>query len=101
MASQSTNLFLQSRCFECNFTHEGSLVAGYQLLKSIEGVTFIARNHQILYVEVGTKNRTSFFSNQTDLLSDIEIVSQSKIKAEDLVEFRGKAMRPTSCALGN
>jgi hypothetical protein len=55
MASQSTNLSFQSRRFECNFEDEGSLVAAYQLLKSTEGVSFIARNNKILYVEVATK----------------------------------------------
>jgi hypothetical protein len=68
MASQSTNLSFQSRRFECNFEDEGSLVAAYQLLKSTEGVSFIARNNKILYVEVATKKITSVFFFQIKLI---------------------------------
>jgi hypothetical protein len=99
--AESLDLSIQSRRFQCVYQHGGSLIAAFNLLKSLPTVSFASRSDRVVYMETVSKRRISFFSSMSDLFLDAECVSHCSMKAEDVIESFGKAMRAAARAQGN
>lgn len=95
------DLSIQSRRFQCVYQHGGSLIAAFNLLKSLPTVSFASRSDRVVYMETVSKRKISFFSSMSDLFLDAECVSHCSNKAEDVIESFGKAMRAAARAQGN